>query len=110
VKQLSLWDALNETKPVEQNQTVSTSYRFAVNLSDMLGAEFPVKMLIQPVINVRSEKVLAEGKDKMDGTAVVLECDSERGEAIHFTLRLKIAKHVLRMYRQKVGTSTWERI
>lgn len=108
MKQLSLFDYLNENQPIEQAQP--EGYRYAVNLADMLGAEFPVKMLIQPVISQKSERVLAEGKDKMDGTAVVLECDSERGEAIHFTLRLRIAKHQLRMYRQKAGTSTWERI
>jgi hypothetical protein len=108
MKQLSLWDYLNETKSIEPEQP--EGYRYAVNLADMLGAGFPVKMLIQPVISPNSERVLAEGSDKMDGTAVVLECDSERGEAIHFTLRLKIPKHQLRMYRQKAGTSTWQKI
>jgi hypothetical protein len=69
----------------------------------------PVQILFSGVVSEGSEIVEAE-KGRVDGTAVLLDCDDERGEAIHFVLRKKFTKNLFRMYYSKTGEGGWKRV
>lgn len=86
-------------------------YRYAINLADLMGLirnDFAIQILINPVLS--RETILAEGDDRMDGTAVIMTCETERSQAIIELLRRKYKKHVLRCYQCNVEKSDWKRI
>lgn len=82
---------------------------YAVNIGDMLKPEamsLPVQMLILPV---RSQQIVNAEPGNMDGSAFVMSCDDERGQAIVDILRKKIERHELRCYYSSTGNS-WKRV
>ena len=83
---------------------------YAVNLGDWVAQKdnFAVAILLQPVIG-RQDVVEAEPR-RIDGTAVVLDCDDERAAAIVSIIRLKFQKYQFRCYHSNTGRGGWKRI
>lgn len=97
--------------PENEAETAETEYRYAINIADLMGIikeDFGVSLLVRPVL--AQATVAAEGKDHMDGMAIVMLCEADRCEAIIHMLRNKYKKHQLRCYKGAVGTTTWKRI
>lgn len=83
---------------------------YAINISDWstLRDDFTLKIVLLPVVPEDSETVEAE-KGRVDGLALKLDCDDERGEAIVWVVRKKYERHELRMYHSNTGGS-WKRV
>lgn len=108
LKQLSLFEALDKALGTTVAESVPLKEcSYAINICDCMGKDLIFQMLIDPVTS-NKRRVTAE-KDKMDGQALVLECDNERAEAIIDVIRLRFKKHQLRMYVSRTGNS-WIRI
>jgi hypothetical protein len=90
--------------------------RYAINLADMLTFQRDNPMihaiLVQP--RLTHEVVKAEGKDRMDGGAVLLMEDDagkpDQAKSICEVLRLRNKKSELRIYQSRTGSGGWERI
>lgn len=82
---------------------------YAVNIGDLLSADFVVKMLIQPVLEVGEGTAVNAEPGKFDGMSARFTCDAERAIAIIETIRLKVKRHELRFYESSTGNS-WKRI
>lgn len=114
---ISVYDALRIPKPIYQPSNAgeteskpeakSKSLFYAVNITDMLGVDSPVKLLMHGVLT--PEIVQAEN-DRGDGAAARLDCNDDRFEGILYIARLKYPKHKLRLYRSSTGNGGWERV
>ena len=71
---------------------------YAINISDATKDPFMMGMMLGPV--TRSRYVI-EAEKTIDGSAVVLECDTERAKAIVDVIRMKYAKHEIRCYHNR---------
>lgn len=84
--------------------------QYAVNIADLTHfaqkkTMHPVTLLLDPVLS--HVVVHAEGR-RLDGDAVILDCEPERAKAIISVIRMKIPKHMLRIYTG--AGQTWRRI
>lgn len=84
---------------------------YAVQLSDLLCAghsadHLALSILTRPVIG----HVVEVEPNKIDGIAVVLECDDERAEAIVKVIRAKYNRNQVRCYQSKSGAGAWKRV
>ncbi len=86
--------------------------RYAVNLADLSTfkqrGDIGVEFLVVPVI--QSGLTVEINKRRVDGVAVILDCDEERAEAVVAVLRKKLARNVLRCYKSKTGRGGWRPI
>ena len=84
---------------------------FALNLADLskYTADPGLKILLNGVASASSETIEAE-PGRIDGRAVLLNCDDERGQAIISTIRKKYKRHELRCYSSKTGRGGWQRL
>lgn len=82
---------------------------YAVNIADLMGADFAVKLLVNPVLDTNSEHIFNAEPGRFDGMASRLVCSEERAEAIVEIIRQRVPKHKLRFYQSKTGNS-WERV
>lgn len=82
---------------------------YAVNIADMLSAEFPVKLLVTPVMDADPKNVVTAEKNRGDGIASLLTCPNERSEAIIGIVRTHYSKHKFRFYKSESG-NTWVRV
>ena len=83
--------------------------RYAVNLGDLVRPENRIvaSAMIAPVQGGTVEV----DRQRVDGVAVLLNCDDERAQAIVDVIRLKRRKHELRCYVRKTDTAkTWKSI
>lgn len=72
----------------------------SVNVCDLSGVDdFALPFLIQPVTKAR--QLFNAEPDRIDGYAVVLECDRERALAIVEVIRMKYGKSKIRCYDGK---------
>ena len=81
---------------------------YAINVADMSRDSFLCSLLISPVTSSR-QFVEAE-KGRVDGSAILLECNAEHADAIIQVIRKKWAKHLIRCYQSKTGRGGWKRI
>ena len=81
--------------------------KYAVNLADLCYPDrvMVARCLIGPV---KGQTVQID-KDRMDGVAVLLDCDEKRGRAIVDVLRIKYKRNALRCYESESGRN-WRRI
>ncbi len=82
--------------------------QYAINVADMSRDSFLCGVFISPVTSSR-QFVEAE-KGRVDGSAILLECDAECADAIVKVIRKKWAKHLIRCYQSKTGHGGWKRI
>lgn len=72
----------------------------SVNVSDLSRFDdFSLKILLQPVI--KSKQIVNAEPERVDGHAVILDCDRERALAIVGVIRMKFSKSQLRCYDGK---------
>ena len=98
--------------------------KYAVNICDLLKyskldalPEGPL-LLLQPILERDSDKVLNCEGERWDGAATPVKesCPAERWEAIYHIIRNGtgnqpgIAKHELRIYESKTGKGGWKRV
>jgi len=82
---------------------------YAVNLGDLSEVNNRIvgTYLVGPVMG---NSVDVDPK-KVDGIAVILDCDDERAQAIVDVIRIKRKRHELRCYVRKTPTAkTWKKI
>lgn len=79
----------------------------AVNIGDLAEDKILAQFLVAPV--VPSQTIVNCEPGRLDGGAVLLECEEERGEAIVWVIRKKHHKNKLRCYQKGKGKS-WHRI
>lgn len=84
------------------------SKEYAINIADLTKDSFFISLLIEPVI--RNRQIVEAEKDRLDGGAVMLECDEERAKAIVEIIRKKHTKNDVRCYEKKTNTKIWKRI
>jgi hypothetical protein len=77
-----------------------------LSLADIGSAEPAACMLVAPVI--RERKTVEVQRGRVDGVAVVLECDDDRARAIVQVLRTKYPNWRMRAWEGK--GSTWKPI
>ena len=77
----------------------------AISLADIATAEPVARMLVAPVI--QNQRTVEVQRGRVDGVAVMLECDDERARAIVDVLRVKYPKWQMRAW-EYVGGS-WKR-
>ncbi|MHA1662686.1 MAG: hypothetical protein ACTSVR_05450 [Candidatus Thorarchaeota archaeon] len=81
--------------------------QFAINVSD-LSQEQILAMIYSDVL---ANKVLVNTEpDRIDGIAVVIECEEERAKAIVETIRLKKNKNEMRIFESTDYMKTWRKI
>ena len=73
----------------------------ALSLADIGTADPVAYMLVEPVI--RGRKTVEVQPGRVDGVAVVLECDDERARAIVDVLRMKYPKWRMRAWERVDG-------
>lgn len=81
---------------------------YAINIGDMTREAFMCGLLIAPI--VQSRTIIKAEKGRMDGDAILLECDDVQANAIVQIIRKKQPKHLLRCYKSKTGKGGWKRI
>jgi hypothetical protein len=83
---------------------------YAVNVADLAGQDVDpfLKMLVSPVI--ASRITVACEHTRFDGIGVLLDCGSERAEAIVQLVRKKYKRYQVRLYRSKSGLGGWKRV
>ena len=70
---------------------------YAVNIADLW--KYPIAaIMLSPDVIPNMRRVKAEGEGRMDGCALLLECNEERAKAIIDVIRLNCKKHELRCY------------
>jgi len=84
---------------------------YAICLSDItntpVGDDWGIQFLIKPVF---TDRVIDAVPRRFDGVAIVLDCDDERGAAIHQLIRQKYEKYQLRLFYSKTGNGGWKTI
>lgn len=84
---------------------------YAVNIADLTRwGKKPLSapmMLLRPVL---SEAWVDCEPKRFDGAAALFNCNEERASAIVSVLRMKIPKHLLRIYVREHGRKAWKRI
>lgn len=81
--------------------------KYAVNIADLTKDNIVKLFLVLPVCQNKLTVNIA--KDRLDETAVILECDEIRAKAIVDVIRSKYHKNLFRCYESKTGKS-WKRI
>lgn len=84
-------------------------YHYAVNVADLTkpGAKVIATFMIAPVTPNRYTVTAEPGR--LDGGAVVLECDDEHAQAIVEIIRRTWSRNALRCYHSQTG-KTWKRV
>ena len=81
--------------------------QYAINVADLMIDLITKDFMVLPVCpNKRT--IIAE-KDRLDGIAIILECDENRALSIIQVIRSKYHKNKFRCYESKTGV-TWKRI
>ena len=80
--------------------------KYAINISDLIDVPIAIFLLSQDVVPDRI--IVNAEKERIDGNAIMLECDNDRALAIIDLIRLNCQKHQLRCY--KAEHNTWKRI
>ena len=82
---------------------------YAVNVADMTTTDNAIlaMFLIGPMCQRRTT-INVEPK-RIDGMAVLLECNDEKAQAMLRIVRLKRKKHEFRFYHSKTGKN-WKRV
>lgn len=74
----------------------------AISLADIATAEPVARMLVAPVI--QNQRTVEVQRGRVDGVAVVLDCDDERARAIVDVLRMKYTKWLMRAWEGAGGS------
>lgn len=86
---------------------------YAVNLIDFMANKddvgLAIILLATGLVDKESAPVTVD-KNRVDETALPLDCDDERGQAVVELIRKKYKRHELRCYRSKTGHGGWKRI
>ena len=78
----------------------------AVNISDCNKDFIVSTFLLKPVL---SNKIVNAEKDRIDGDALVLNCDDEKAKTIVEIVRKKYSKNLFRFYQSNRGKA-WKRL
>jgi hypothetical protein len=70
---------------------------YSINVMDMSKDDILSTFMIAPVI--KSRQLVNVEKGRVDGYAVVLECDETRAKAICDVIRMKYGKNEFRCYK-----------
>mgnify|MGYP003552083040 CR=1 FL=1 len=82
--------------------------KYAINLTDMTKDDIVKQFVILPVCP--NKIVINVNKNRLDETAIVLECDETRAKAIVDVVRSKYHRNLFRCYESKTGKGGWKRI
>lgn len=82
--------------------------KYAVNVADLTKDLILARFAFAPVIN--NQAIVQAEKGRVDGGAVLMDCDSQRAESLLWLVRRKYHKNLLRIYRSKTGRGGWKRI
>lgn len=71
--------------------------QYSINIADLTKDAILGPILIAPVTPNRT--IIDAEPGRMDGMAILLECDEERAKAIIDVIRIKHEKHDIRCYK-----------
>ena len=80
---------------------------YAINVADLTHDLILKDFMILPVCP--NKKTVQIVKDRLDETAIILECDETRAKAIVDIIRSKYQKNKFRCYESRTGNGGWKR-
>ena len=82
----------------------------AANIADLTKDPILARLAVAPFMPAARQIVHAEGNDRLDGDAVVLDCGDATGAALVQVVRMRYSKHAFRFYQKSGGGAIWRRI
>lgn len=82
--------------------------KYAINVADLTKDDILRQFLVLPAC--QNKLTVNVVKDRLDETAVILECDETRAKTIIDVIRSKYHKNLFMCYESKSGKGGWKRI
>jgi len=82
--------------------------QYAVNVGDLTRDHILGAFLVGPL--VPSRRLVHAEPGRIDGGAVVLECDEKQALGVVGVIRMKYPPHLIRCYESKTGNGGWKRM